>query len=62
MNMKMYPIFKGGIMLILLGLIIKVSVLLLDIQNFMFVGLTFTGIGIGMIGYSIYIDKLYIRN
>ena len=62
MNMKMYPIFKGGVILILLGLIIKVSVLLLDIQNYMFAGLAFTGIGIGMIGYSIYIDKLYIRN
>lgn len=60
--MRINPLYKGGLLLILMGLIIKVTVLILEIENYLFAGMAFTVIGIGMIGYSIYKNKSIIQN
>ena len=59
--MKINPIYKGGFLLIIIGLIIKITVLLLQIEDYIFAGLAFTAIGIGMIGYVIYQNKITIK-
>lgn len=59
--MKINPLYKGGILLILMGLIIKITVLVLQIENYLYAGMAFTAIGIGMIGYCIYKDKQIIE-
>lgn len=58
--MRINPFYKGGLLLILMGLIIKITVLVLQIENYLFAGMAFTAIGIGMIGYAIYKDKKII--
>ncbi len=60
--MKINPLYKGGLLLILMGLIIKITVLVLDIPNYLYAGMAFSGIGIGMIGYAIYQNKSIIQN
>lgn len=59
--MKINPLYKGGLLLILMGLIIKITVLVFDISNYLYAGMAFTAIGIGMIGYSIYQNKPIIQ-
>ena len=61
MIMKINPIYKGGLLMILVGLVIKITSLILDAPNSLFAGLAFTAIGIGMIGYAIYQDKIIIQ-
>lgn len=59
--MKINPIYKGGLLLILIGLIIKITALILDMQNSFYAGMGFGVIGMGMIGYAIYKDKITIK-
>jgi len=59
--MKINPIYKGGLLLILMGLIIKITVLVLDIPNYLYAGMGFSAIGIGMIGYVIFKNKSIIQ-
>ncbi len=60
--MKIKPLYKGGLVMIVLGLIIKITVLVLQIENYLFAGMAFSAIGIGMIGYLIYKGKPIIQN
>jgi len=58
--MKINPIYKGGLLLILMGLVTKITALLIfgfPTSNYFFAGMGFTAIGIGMIGYVIYKNK-----
>ena len=59
--MKINPLYKGGLLMILAGLVIRITALILEMPNSLYAGMAFTAIGIGMIGYSIYQDKIIIK-
>lgn len=59
--MLVYPIFKGGMILIFLGIMIKITLLALQLENYFFAGMPFIGIGIGMVSYAAYKNKTISR-
>lgn len=55
--MKVNPIYASGLLMVLAGIVIKITALILDTPNSLYAGMGFTVAGIGMIGYSIYKDR-----